>query len=142
MKLYSRPIKSTVSIAPAAAGTPFSVMDKNLPFMDKTAGFLNLYYPVNVNKQIACLREGRSKNTINRHPYKRHKGLPGLHFRRRYKWMRHFYFRFVMGIVWLLAAAVSLITLNIPSVILYLALGIVFFRSAFAFRDKENDKKR
>lgn len=63
-------------------------------------------------------------------------------FRRRYKLMRHFYLRMVMGIIWLLAAAVSLIMLNIPNVILYIALGIVFFRSAYSIRDKEKDKRK
>ena len=56
--------------------------------------------------------------------------------------MRHFYLRMVMGTIWLLAAAVSLIMLNIPNVILYIALGIVFFRSAYSIRDKEKDKRK
>lgn len=56
--------------------------------------------------------------------------------------MRHFYFRMVMGVIWLLAALVSLFTLNIPGAILYIVLGIVFFRSADSIRDKEKDRKK
>lgn len=56
--------------------------------------------------------------------------------------MRHFYVRMVMGIIWLLAAAVSLVTLNLPCVLLYIVLGTLFFRSAVSIREKEQDQKQ
>ncbi|MCM1223367.1 MAG: hypothetical protein NC548_53860 [Lachnospiraceae bacterium] len=47
--------------------------------------------------------------------------------------MRHFYFRLIIGIVWLAAAVVSV---NIP----FAALGIVFLWSAHSIWKKEKDK--
>ena len=53
--------------------------------------------------------------------------------------MRHFYFRLVIGIVWLVAAIVSGVGANIPFAVLYVALGIIFLRSAYSIWKKEKD---
>lgn len=50
--------------------------------------------------------------------------------------MRHYYYRLVIGFVWLAAAVVSMGTGNIPLAILYVILGIVFFYSAYTIRKK------
>lgn len=55
--------------------------------------------------------------------------------------MRHFYFRLVLGIVWLIAAVVSGVSANIPFAVLYVALGIMFLYSAFSIWKKEKDKR-
>lgn len=55
--------------------------------------------------------------------------------------MRHFYFRLVLGIVWLIAAVVSGVSANIPFAALYVALGIVFLYSAYSIWKKEKDKR-
>lgn len=51
--------------------------------------------------------------------------------------MRHFYFRLIFGIVWLVAAVVNAVGLMIPFAIMYAVLGIVFLRSAFSIWKKE-----
>ena len=51
--------------------------------------------------------------------------------------MRHFYFRLIFGIVWLVAAVVSVVGANIPFAALYVVLGIVFLWSAYSIRKKE-----
>lgn len=51
--------------------------------------------------------------------------------------MRHFYFRFILGIVWLAVAAVSALNANISLAALYASLGIVFLWSAYSFWKKE-----
>ena len=56
--------------------------------------------------------------------------------------MRHFYIRLIMGVIWLIAAAVSLLTMNIPCLILYLVFGIRFFHSAIAIREKEKNERK
>ena len=54
--------------------------------------------------------------------------------------MRHFYFRLIFGIVWLVAAVVSAVKSNISFAALYAVLGIVFLWSAYSIRTKEKDK--
>ena len=56
--------------------------------------------------------------------------------------MRHFYIRLVIGIVWLIAAIVSGVTANIPLVLLYAMLGIVFLYSAYSTWKKEMRNRR
>ena len=59
------------------------------------------------------------------------------------KFMRHFYFRLIFGIVWLAAAVVSVVKVNISFAALYAVLGIVFLWSAYSIRkekDKDNDQ--
>ena len=55
--------------------------------------------------------------------------------------MRHFYFRLILGIVWLAAAAVSAIKANIPFAALYAVLGVVFLWSAYSIWKKEKKDK-
>lgn len=54
--------------------------------------------------------------------------------------MRHFYFRLIVGIVWLAVAVVSVAKANISFAVLYAVLGIVFLWSAYSIRKKERDK--
>jgi hypothetical protein len=54
--------------------------------------------------------------------------------------MRHFYFRLIVGIVWLAAAVVSVAKANISFAVLYAVLGIVFLWSAYSIRKKGKDK--
>ena len=54
--------------------------------------------------------------------------------------MRHFYFRLIFGIVWLVVAFVSVVRANISFAALYAVLGIVFLWSAYSIREKEKDK--
>lgn len=54
--------------------------------------------------------------------------------------MRHFYFRLILGIVWLVAAAISAVKANTSFVALYVVLGIVFLWSAYSIWKKEKDK--
>ncbi len=51
--------------------------------------------------------------------------------------MRHFYYRFILGIVWLGTAAVSAINANVPFAALYAILGVVFLWSARSIWKKE-----
>ena len=51
--------------------------------------------------------------------------------------MRHFYFRLILGIVWLAAAAVSAVNVNVLSAVLYIVLGGVFLGSACSIWRKE-----
>lgn len=55
--------------------------------------------------------------------------------------MRHFYFRLVLGIVWLIAAVVSGVSANIPFAVLYGALGIMFLYSAYSIWKKEKNNR-
>lgn len=55
--------------------------------------------------------------------------------------MRHFYFRLILGIVWLIAAVVSGVNANIPFAALYVVLGIVFMWSAFSIWKKDKDNR-
>lgn len=56
--------------------------------------------------------------------------------------MRHFYFRLILGIVWLVAAIVSAAGANISFAVLYVVLGIVFLWSAYLIWKKEKDKDK
>lgn len=56
--------------------------------------------------------------------------------------MRHFYFRLVFGIIWLLAAIFSAISANFPFMALYIILGIVFLYSAYTIWKKERSNWR
>ena len=55
--------------------------------------------------------------------------------------MRHFYFRLILGIVWLAAAVVSAVCANIPFAALYVVLGIRFLWSACSIWKKEKRGK-
>ncbi len=56
--------------------------------------------------------------------------------------MRHFYFRLIFGIVWLVVAVISVMKANISFAALYVVLGIVFLWSAYASRKKESNKDK
>ena len=55
--------------------------------------------------------------------------------------MRHFYFRLILGIVWLAAAVVSAAGANIPFAALYAVLGVVFLWSAYSIWKKDKDNR-
>ncbi len=55
--------------------------------------------------------------------------------------MRHFYFRLILGIVWLIAAVVSVINANFSFAALYVVLGVVFLWSAYSIWKKEKKDK-
>ena len=55
--------------------------------------------------------------------------------------MRHFYFRLILGIVWLAAAVVSAVGANIPFAALYVVLDIRFLWSACSIWKKEKRDK-
>ena len=56
--------------------------------------------------------------------------------------MRHFYFRLILGIVWLAAELVSAVKANLSVAALYASLGIVFLWSAYSIWKKEKDKDK
>lgn len=56
--------------------------------------------------------------------------------------MRHFYVRFILGIVFVACMIFSLITMNIPFALLYLALSAAFLFSAYSLWKKEKDNRR
>ena len=56
--------------------------------------------------------------------------------------MRHFYFRLIMGIVFIGCMIFSFITANISFALLYLVLGIVFLASAYSLWKKEKENRR
>lgn len=55
--------------------------------------------------------------------------------------MRHFYFRLILGIVWLAVAVVSAVEANISFAALYVVLGVVFLWSAYSTWKKEKDRR-
>lgn len=56
--------------------------------------------------------------------------------------MRHFYVRFILGIVFVACMIFSLITMNIPFALLYLVLSVAFLFSAYSLWKKEKDNRR
>ena len=55
--------------------------------------------------------------------------------------MRHFYFRLILGIVFVICMIYSLVTRNVPFALLYLVLVIVFGSSAYSL-GKKKEKRR
>ena len=55
--------------------------------------------------------------------------------------MHHFYFRLILGIVWLAAAVFSAVRANISFAALYAVLSIVFLWSAYSIWKKEKKDK-
>lgn len=56
--------------------------------------------------------------------------------------MRHFYFRFILGLVFAVCAVYSFVTANIPFAMMYVVLGGVFLYSAYMIRKKgDRDRK-
>lgn len=56
--------------------------------------------------------------------------------------MCHFYFRLILGIVFLICMVYSFITVNIPFALLYLAMSVVFLLSAYSLWKKNKDNRR
>ena len=56
--------------------------------------------------------------------------------------MRHFYFRLILGIVWLAVAAVSAVKANISFAALYAVLGMVFLWSAYSIWKKGKGQRQ
>ncbi|EET59742.1 hypothetical protein BRYFOR_08358 [Marvinbryantia formatexigens DSM 14469] len=54
--------------------------------------------------------------------------------------MRHFYFRLILGIVFIVCMIFSIVTMNVPFALFYLVLGGVFLFSAYSLWKKENKK--
>ena len=54
--------------------------------------------------------------------------------------MRHFYFRLILGIVFICCMIYSFITMNIPFALLYIFLVGVFLYSAYSIWKKEKDE--
>lgn len=55
--------------------------------------------------------------------------------------MRHFYFRLILGIVWLVAAVASAVNGSFLFAVLQVVLGIVFLYSASSIWKREKDKR-
>lgn len=91
---------------------------KTLPFVDISAGSSILAYAYIVTR----------KNRILAH-------LGGID-------MRHFYFRLILGIVFIGCMIFSFVTMNIPFAILYLVLGGAFLISAYSLWKKDKDNRR
>ena len=56
--------------------------------------------------------------------------------------MRHFYFRLILGIVFIACMIFSFVTMNIPFALLYIFLGGSFLYSAHSILEKDKDNRR
>lgn len=56
--------------------------------------------------------------------------------------MRHFYFRLILGLVFVGCAVYSFVTANIPFAVMYVVLGGVFLYSAYTIRKKGDNDRR
>ncbi len=56
--------------------------------------------------------------------------------------MRHFYFRLILGVVFIACMIFSFVTRNIPLALLYLALGTIFLFSAYSLWKKNKGNRR
>ena len=56
--------------------------------------------------------------------------------------MRHFYFRLILGIVFIACMIFSFVTINIPLALLYILLGGSFLYSAYSIWNKDKDNRR
>lgn len=55
--------------------------------------------------------------------------------------MRHYYFRLILGIVFIACMIFSFVTMNIPFALLYLFLSYTFLNSARTIRKKNDDNR-
>lgn len=56
--------------------------------------------------------------------------------------MRHFVFRIIMGIIWIVAAVVNVLMMNIAFAALYLLVGIAFLYSAYQiWKNMKKDRR-
>ena len=102
----------------APMGEVISFAVKILPFVDSSAGSSILTY--------AYIATRKNRVLAN---------LGGID-------MRHFYFRLILGIVFVGCMIFSFVTLNIPFAILYLVLGGAFLISAYFLWKKDKDNRR
>ena len=56
--------------------------------------------------------------------------------------MRHFYFRLILGIVFVCCMIFSFVTMNIPFALLYLFLSGMLLASAYSLWKKDKDNRR
>lgn len=56
--------------------------------------------------------------------------------------MRHFYFRLILGIIFIGCMIFSFVNMNIPFAILYLVFGGTFLFSAYSLWKKDKDNRR
>ena len=56
--------------------------------------------------------------------------------------MRHFYFRLVLGIIFVACMIFSFVTANIPFAVLYTFLAGAFLYSAYSLWKKDKDNRR
>ncbi len=56
--------------------------------------------------------------------------------------MRHCYFRILMGLVWMVAAVVSVMNGKLSMAAMYGILGVVFFYTAYTIWKKERADRR
>lgn len=56
--------------------------------------------------------------------------------------MRHCYFRVLMGLVWMVAAAVSGVNGKVSMAAMYGVLGVVFLYAAYTIGKKDNKNRR
>lgn len=56
--------------------------------------------------------------------------------------MRHFYFRLVLGILFVICMIYSFITATIPFALMYLVLATVFLLSAYSLWKKDKGNRR
>ncbi len=56
--------------------------------------------------------------------------------------MRHFYFRLILGIVFIGCMIYSFVTMNIPFALLYLFLSGMLLSSAYSLWKKDKDHRR
>lgn len=56
--------------------------------------------------------------------------------------MRHFYFRLILGIVFIVCMIYSFVTMNVLFALLYVFLGGVFLYSAYSIWKKEKNNRR
>lgn len=50
--------------------------------------------------------------------------------------MRHFYFRLIMGIVFVVCLIFSIVTMNLPGALLFLFMSVTFLGSAYTLWKK------
>lgn len=99
-------------------GAVISFAVKTLQFVDISAGGFLLMYACIVSRTQMI-----------------HRNIGGIY-------MRHFYFRLILGIVFIVCMIYSFVTMNIPFALLYLFLGGVFLFSAYSLWKKDKDNRR
>ena len=55
--------------------------------------------------------------------------------------MRHFYFRLILGVIFVICAIYSFVTANIPFALMYVVLSGVFLYSAYTIWKKNKDNR-